>query len=333
MAAAPGTGTGDRHGPVPATLAPQQLPSPRRPREGRKHRHGRHRGCGTTEPRSCTGSPGATAGDGARSPGSFGQRLRGQPRPCCWRVSGRGGCSGRGCRLQPPVGVGRALAPGEPALPRAPSQPPDPSPSPADSSPWTGGARVPGKPPPPPPRQPLSRGRDPPGSRREPTRGAAAVAIVAVRRTPRRGDRVRKPSVHGRHSGPDGPVRLSRSRGEGPERRGRGGPGAGAGPRAVNHGARPPIRARAVGVRPVRMERGRKARPARARSPPALPSRGRQRLRAMPRTLPRARTRHLPRTLLRARASHRVLPRTGRSVPAAAAAPRRPPAMPVPRRL
>lgn len=108
-------------------------------------------------------------------------------------------------------------------------------------------------------------------------------------------------------------------------------PGAGAGPRAVNHGARPPIRARAVGVRPVRMERGRKARPARARSPPALPPRGRQRLRAMPRTLPRARTRtrHLPRT----RTLRRVLPRTGRSALVPAAVPRRPPAMPAPRRL
>ncbi|KAM7052485.1 T-cell leukemia homeobox protein 2 [Acridotheres tristis] len=62
-----------------------------------------------------------------------------------------------------------------------------------------------------------------------------------VRRTPRRGERVRSTSVHGRRpgrSGPDGLVRSSRSRGGGPERRGAGGSrGGGGAPGCQSRGA------------------------------------------------------------------------------------------------
>lgn len=44
---------------------------------GREHRHGRHRGRGTTKPRCCTGSTRATVGDGERTLGSFGRHSRG----------------------------------------------------------------------------------------------------------------------------------------------------------------------------------------------------------------------------------------------------------------
>lgn len=44
---------------------------------GREHRHGRHRGRGTTKPRCCTGSTRATVGDGERTLGSFWRHSRG----------------------------------------------------------------------------------------------------------------------------------------------------------------------------------------------------------------------------------------------------------------